>query len=79
MLRECGASRRTLERLFRTETSMSLGAWMQRQKLLDALRRLVAGEPVNTISLELGYSSASAFIAMFRRELGETPKRYFAR
>jgi AraC-like DNA-binding protein len=77
MLRRCGASRRTLERLFRTETAMSLGQWLRRQKLLQALQRLAAGESVETIALELGYSSASAFIAMFRRELGATPKRYF--
>jgi AraC-like DNA-binding protein len=77
MLRRCGASRRTLERIFRRETGMSLGQWLRRQKLLDALRRLAAGECVETMALELGYNSASAFIAMFRRELGETPKRYF--
>jgi AraC-like DNA-binding protein len=31
MLRACGASRRTLERLFRAETSMSLGQWLRRR------------------------------------------------
>lgn len=77
MLRRCGASRRTLERIFRQETSMSLGQWLRRRKLLDAMRRLAAGETVDAVSAELGYSSASAFIAMFRRELGQTPKRYF--
>ena len=77
MLRRCGASRRTLERVFRAETAMSLGQWLRRQKLLQAMRRLAAGECVNTIAIELGYNSASAFIAMFRRELGQTPKRYF--
>jgi AraC-like DNA-binding protein len=77
MLRQCGASRRTLERLFRTETGLTLGQWLRRQKLLAGLRRLAAGEAVTTVALELGYNSPSAFIAMFRRELGETPKRYF--
>jgi AraC-like DNA-binding protein len=77
LIRRSGASRRTLERIFRAETAMSLGQWLRRQKLLNGLRRLAAGEPVNAIALELGYNSASAFIAMFRRELGQTPKRYF--
>lgn len=77
MLRRAGVSRRTLERLFLVETRMSLGQWLRRQKLLQALRRLAAGESVNTIALDLGYNSPSAFIAMFRRELGQTPKRYF--
>ncbi|HJZ96396.1 MAG TPA: helix-turn-helix transcriptional regulator [Candidatus Solibacter sp.] len=74
---KAGASRRTLERIFRAETGMSLGQWLRRQKLLDALRRLAAGEAVNAVALELGYSSASAFVAMFRRELGHTPTRYW--
>jgi AraC-like DNA-binding protein len=77
MLRRSGASRRTLERIFRAETGMSLGQWLRRQKLLRALRLLAAGECVNNIALDLGYNSASAFIAMFRRELGHTPKQYF--
>jgi hypothetical protein len=76
-LRGCGASRRTLERLFRAETAMSLGQWLRRQALLHALRRLAAGEAVNAVALELGYNGASAFIAMFRRELGQTPRQYF--
>jgi AraC-like DNA-binding protein len=66
-----------MERLFRSETAMSLGQWLRRQKLLHALRRLAAGDSVNTVALELEYNSASAFIAMFQRELGQTPRRYF--
>jgi AraC-like DNA-binding protein len=77
LLRQCGASRRTMERLFRAETGMSLGQWCRRQTLLAALRRLAAGENVSGVAGELGYNSPSAFIAMFRRELGQTPKRYF--
>ncbi len=77
MLRKCGASRRTMERLFQDETGMSLGEWLRRRKLLHALRRLASGETVNAIALELGYNGPSAFIAMFKRELGQTPSRYF--
>jgi AraC-like DNA-binding protein len=79
MLRECGASRRTMERLFQRETGISLGQWLRRQKVLDGLRRLAAGGTVNNVALELGYNGASAFIAMFRRELGQTPARYVER
>lgn len=79
MLRRCGASRRTLERLFRDETGMSLGQWQRRQKLLEALRRLAAEESVENVAAALGYNGASAFIAMFRRELGQTPKKYFGK
>ena len=78
LLREAGASRRTIERIFRAETAMSLGQWLRRERLLDALRRLAAGEPVRNVAADVGYGSASAFIAMFRRELGQTPGRYLA-
>jgi AraC-like DNA-binding protein len=71
-------SKRTLERLFLTETGLTFGKWRQQLKLLYALRLLAAGKPVTTVALEVGYDSPSAFIAMFRRSLGATPSRYFA-
>jgi AraC-like DNA-binding protein len=75
--RRAGASRRTLERLFAEQVDMSFGRWRKRLRLLHALRSLAAGEPVTATALAVGYSSTSAFIAMFRRELGTTPSRYF--
>ncbi len=72
-----GASRRTLERLFRSETGMSLGRWRQQVRLLQAMRLLARGEPVTSTALEVGYESPSAFIAAFSNALGTTPGRYF--
>jgi AraC-like DNA-binding protein len=77
--RRTGASPRTIERLFRAETGMTFDKWRERLRLLHALRRLAAFEPVTNVALELGYSSPSAFIAMFRRAFGTTPSRYFDR
>lgn len=74
--RTVGASGRTLARLFTSETGLSFGRWRQRRRLLAALERLAAGSQVTTVALDLGYKSPSAFIAMFRRELGSTPGRY---
>lgn len=73
LLRRAGASRRTLERLFATETGMSLGHWMRRERLLRATAQLTAGSTVAAVAMDLGYNSASAFIAAFRREMGFTP------
>jgi len=73
-----GASARTLARLFRRETGMGFGEWRQQARLLAALQRLAAGEPVTSVALALGYDSPSAFAAMFRRALGVPPSRYFA-
>jgi len=75
--RRAGASKRTIERLFQSETHMSLGEWRQQLRLLRSLRLLAAGEPITRVALESGYSTPSAFIAMFRKALGTTPRRYF--
>jgi len=56
---------------------MTLGEWRQQLRLMHSLQLLAAGEKITRVALEAGYSTASAFISMFRRELGETPKRYF--
>jgi AraC-like DNA-binding protein len=44
----------------------------------EAITRLALGQPVARVSLELGYSSASVFIAMFRQVTGDSPQRYLA-
>jgi AraC-like DNA-binding protein len=38
---------------------------------------LAAGEPVASVARHVGYESASAFVAAFRRETGRTPASYF--
>jgi AraC-like DNA-binding protein len=44
--------------------------------VVKAMPRLEANEKVEHISAKLGYSNASAFIAMFRRMTGVTPDEY---
>lgn len=73
-----GASRRTLERLFRAETGLTIGQWRQRSRLVHALRLLAGGDSVTAVARAVGYSTPSAFGAMFRTELGVSPARYFA-
>jgi AraC-like DNA-binding protein len=75
--RNAGASKRTIERLFQSETNLSLGKWRQQLRLMRALELLAAGEKTTHAALEAGYSTPSAFIAMFRSTLGVTPGRYF--
>jgi AraC-like DNA-binding protein len=40
---------------------------------------LAEGEPVANVARSVGYESASAFVASFRRETGITPAAYFKR
>jgi AraC-like DNA-binding protein len=59
-----------------TETGFNFTAWRQRARLMRSLEMLAAGEPVATIAYDLGYSSPSAFISLFRRSFGHTPASY---
>ena len=89
-----GASERTLERRFHTETGMSFGKWQQhgtgarqvalfsvrrrQARLLKALEILAAGQSVTVAAYDVGFKSPSAFIVMFRSAMGDTPSRYFS-
>lgn len=75
--RKVGASKRTIERLFLTETNMTFGQWRQQLRLMRALQLLAGGENVTNAALEVGYDSTSAFIAVFKDAFGITPSRYF--
>ena len=71
-------SERTLARLFPQETGMTFVRWRQQVRLVRGLEKLATGEPVTTVALELGYTSTSAFVKLFRESLGVTPGRYFS-
>lgn len=74
-----GASKRTIERLFQHDTQMTLGKWRKQLRLMHSIRLLAEGMKIAGVALEAGYSSASAFISMFRKQLGTTPGQYLER
>lgn len=69
-------SRRSFTRLFRRETGLSVAEWQRRVCLQAALPRLLAGERVTDVALDLGYAGPSAFTAMFARRFGCAPRDY---
>ncbi|MCC5477895.1 AraC family transcriptional regulator [Streptomyces barringtoniae] len=71
--REVGASDRTLSRLFRGDLGMSFPQWRTQLRLHHALILLAERTPVTTVAHRCGWSSASAFIDVFRRTFGHTP------
>ena len=73
---DAGASLRTLQRLFPSQTGLALDAWRQKARLIQAVADLSAGAPVTTTAMDCGYDSVSAFIAAFKRQFGVTPGRY---
>ncbi len=75
--RKAGASKRTVERIFKVETGLGLGKWRQQFRMGRALELLAAGQSVTSVALEVGYDSTSAFISAFRLTFGQTPGRYY--
>lgn len=67
---------RTLARKFIRDLGMTFGEWRRRARFLSAVLQLKKGLAIETIGLNLGYSTSSAFIAMFRRECGSTPEQF---
>jgi AraC-like DNA-binding protein len=72
-----GITKRTAERLFRSEMNMSFSEWRQQLRLITGLEKLANGKTVTDVAFDVGYSTVSAFITMFKNALGTTPARYF--
>jgi AraC-like DNA-binding protein len=68
-----GTSVRTLQRRFRDETGLAFQTWRRRAGMQQAMVALRRGENIAAVAHRSGFSSASAFIAAFRAELGVTP------
>ncbi|WNI25017.1 AraC family transcriptional regulator [Streptomyces sp. ITFR-16] len=68
-----GCSARTLTRAFQAETGTSFARWVAGVRAQHAVRLLSSGFDVDTVADAVGYRSASAFGAAFRRTTGTTP------
>ena len=71
--RVVGASDRSLSRLFRDDLGMTFPQWRTQLRLHRALVLMAERTPVTTVAHQCGWSSASAFIEVFRRSFGYTP------
>ena len=71
-----GTSERTLARKAQRDLGMTMNEWRQRLKVMRAIPMLQEGISIESVALDLGYSTASAFIVMFKRLLGTTPDEY---
>ena len=72
-----GVTERTLQRRFLNETGLTFGRWRQQARLLFALERLARGDRIIDVAMDSGYTSQSAFTAMFRRHFGAPPSRFY--
>lgn len=71
-----GASARTMTRLCRAELGMTVPQWRTQLRLHHALELLAEEIPVSTVAARCGWASTSAFIDVFRRNLGHTPGKH---
>jgi AraC-like DNA-binding protein len=71
-----GMSRRSFARHFRSQTGLPYARWKRAVIAQYALELVAAGHKVSSVALDVGYESVSAFIAMFRRQYGESPRQF---
>ncbi|MHA7134323.1 helix-turn-helix transcriptional regulator [Oerskovia turbata] len=71
--RHVGLSTSTLGRLFRSASGQPFGRWRLHLRMNVAMARLSEGDLVCDVADAVGYTSTSAFVAVFRRETGQTP------
>lgn len=76
--RQCGVSARTLSRAFAAETGLGFSRWQAAVRAQRAVMLLTRGASVEEAAVRVGYSSASAFGAAFRRVTGQTPGSFSA-
>ena len=69
-----GASERTMARLFRNGLGVGYQQWRQQAMLAHALPLLARGQPIGDVAAATGYASQSAFSAMFKAAMGESPR-----
>jgi AraC-like DNA-binding protein len=75
---QAGMSRRSFARHFRNQTGLSFARWKRAVIAQHALELVALGHKVSSVATDVGYESVSAFIAMFRRQYGESPRQFLS-
>lgn len=70
-------SEKTFYRKFRKHTGMTFGRWREQARLLLSLETLARGDKIIQVALQHGYSSQSAYAAMFKRHFGVPPSIFY--
>ena len=66
-----------LHRRFASEAGLTVGEYIQRRRLTEAVRQLVfTNRPILDVALEAGFGSQQAFSAAFKRMFKVTPRQY---
>ncbi len=73
-----GVSVRTIERSFRKDVGTDFESWRRQARLVKAVELLVSGRSIKEVAFAVGYRQSSAFVEMFRRTFGTTPKAWIS-
>lgn len=73
--KELGFSERNLIRRIREETGMSFRELRRQTRVMVAIEKLVEGQSVTNVALDVGFETPSAFISAFRLVTGKTPRQ----
>lgn len=73
-----GVSVRTIERAFRKDVGTDFESWRRQVRLVKAVELLVSGRSIKEVAFAIGYRQSSAFVEMFRRTFGATPKAWIS-
>ena len=55
---------------------MDFESWRRQVRLMKGIELLVAGRSVKEVAYAVGYRQASAFVQLFRKTMGTTPKAW---
>ncbi len=69
---------RTVSRLFPAETGLTLKAWRQRARIVQAMDGLARGTPIARVAAEFGFASTASFSCAFRQVTDMTPTMFRA-
>ena len=78
LCRRCGVTPRTIQRLFVRDVGVSFETWRRQARLTKGIERLMEGDSVTSVAMELGYQQPNAFIRLFRETLGTTPRAWLS-
>ena len=73
---QAGVGVRTTQRLFKKEAGIDFESWRRQARLMKAVELLLSGNSVKQTAFEVGYQQPSAFVELFRRVFGATPKAW---
>jgi len=74
--RNCNVSLRQLERFFRLKFGTAPKAWIDQQRLHEAMLLISSGESVKTTAYMLGFKQSSHLSRMFKQHYGMSPRAY---